>query len=308
MSMNKNPNVSIRRIGILEMASPDRERLALWNIFKHRLAELGYPESSDLEFQFRWAEGRQENLASAADDLVRMQVDVLVTAGTPAAAAASRATTDIPVIMATGVGLGTELTDGTKKRNANVTGISDLPPGLSAQRLSRLRQAIPGATTFAILADRANPSSPLAVRETKEAANGLELEVRDYWVAGPEQIGDALAAMAKDRVGGFIVAPGAMFFAKRHILADFALQHRLPAVSVRREYAEAGCVMAYGSPISENYRQAADFVSLALSGTKPADLPVHQPTAFEFVVNLKSAAAMGLTLPPSLLEGAEVIH
>jgi putative ABC transport system substrate-binding protein len=305
--MAKHPNISVRRIGILEMASPDQERLALWEIFKLRLADLGHAENADVKFEFRWADGRQQQLASAADDLVRTKVDVLVTAGTPAAAAASRATADIAVVMATGVGLGTTLIAGASKPNANVTGISDLPPGLSGERLQRLRQAVPDATVFAILADRANPSSPLAVRETEEAAKGSGITVRDYWVPGPDQIGDALAAMAKDDVGGFIVAPGAMFFAKRQTLASVALQHRLPAMSVRREYAEAGCLMAYGSPIRENYRQAADFVSLILNGTKPIDLPVYQPTEFEFVVNLKSASAMGLALPRSLLVAAETI-
>ena len=306
--MISNPNPAIRRIGILEMASPDRDRMALWDIFKRRLQDLGHTENVDVVFEFRWAEGRQERLATAAAELVSSKVNVLVTAGTPSAAAASHATTDIPVIMATGVGLGTQLTDGASKPNANVTGISDLPPGLSAERLKRLRQAIPDATALAILADRANPSSPLAVRETEAAAVGLPIAVNSYWVAGPEQFGEALAAMKNDGIGGFIVTPGAMFFAERRKLAALAREHRLPAMSVRREYAEAGCLMAYGAAIRENYRQAAVFVSLILNGTKPSDLPVDQPTEFEFVVNLTTAKAIGLTLPQSLLDGAEVIE
>jgi putative ABC transport system substrate-binding protein len=305
--MTKHPKFSVRRIGILEMASPDRDRLALWEIFKRRLQEQGHIENVDIAFEFRWAEGRQERLASAASELVSAKVDVLVTAGTPAAAAASEATTDIPIIMATGVGLGTELTDGARKLNANVTGISDLPSGLSARRLERLRQALPAATAVAMLADRANPSSPLAVRETEAAAKGSGITVLSYWVAGPEEIAETLAAVAKDGIGGFILAPGAMFFAKRKALAEAALHHRLSAMSVRREYAEAGCLMAYGSPILENYRQAAIFVSLILNGTKPTDLPVYEPTEFEFVVNLKTAAAIGLALPQSLLDAAETI-
>ena len=139
-------------------------------MFKHRLHELG---RADIAFEFRWAEGDTERLAAAAAELVGFKVDVLVTAGTPAAAAASRATSDIPIVMATGVGLGTQLTAGSERRNANVTGISDLPPGVSAKRLQLLREALPGAAALAILADRGNPSSPLAVRETQAAAQAL---------------------------------------------------------------------------------------------------------------------------------------
>jgi putative ABC transport system substrate-binding protein len=306
--MKNHINQSVRRIGILEMASPDRDRVALWDIFKQRLQDMGHSENADIVFEFRWAEGRQERLASAAAELVRSKVDVLVTAGTPAAAAASQATTDIPVIMATGVGLGTQLSIGANRPNANVTGISDLPPGLSAQRLQRLRQAVPSARALAILADYANPSSPLAVRETQAAAFGLAIAVHDYWVAGPEQFGETLAAMQNEGIGGFIVAPGAMFFANRQTLAMLASEHQLPAMSPRREYAEAGCLMAYGAPIRENYRQAAVYVSRILSGAKPADLPVEQPTEFEFVVNIKTASAIGLILPQSLLDDADVLE
>lgn len=306
--MNNHSNPSLRRIGILEMASPDPDRMALWDIFKRRLQDMGHKENADIAFEFRWAKGRQERLASAAAELVGSKVDVLVTAGTPAAAAASEATTDIPIIMATGVGLGTQLTKGASRPNANVTGISDLPPGLSSGRLQRLRQAVPAASALAILADCANPSSPLAVRETQAAAIELAIAVHDYWVTGPEQFGETLAVMKKEGIGGFVVAPGAMFFANRKTLAALACEHQLPAMSVRREYAEAGCLMAYGAPIRENYRQAAVYVSRVLNGTKPADLPVDQPTEFEFVVNLKTAAAIGLILPKSLLDDADTIE
>lgn len=306
--MNNQSSSSPRRIGILETASPDQDRLTLWEIFKRRLHDMGHTENADIVFEFRWAEGRHERLASAAAELVQSKVDVLVTSGTPAAAAASQATTDIPIIMATGVGLGTRLTDRASKLNANVTGISDLPAGLSAQRLERLRQVVPKATALAILADRSNPSSPLAVRETHAAAFGWAIAVRDYWVAGPEQFGEALAAMRNDGIGGFVVAPGAMFFAQRHTLAALAREHRLPVMSVRREYVEAGCLMAYGASILENYRQAAVYVSRILNGARAADIPVNQPTVFEFVVNLKTAEAIGLVVPQSLLDIADAIE
>jgi putative ABC transport system substrate-binding protein len=295
-----------RRIGVLEMAAPDPQRLALWDIFKHRLRELGYVEGKDITFEFRWAEGHDDRLADAAADLVGMKVDMLVTAGTPAAAAASRATTDIPIVMATGVGIGTQLGDGAQVRADNVTGISDLPPGVSAQRLKLLSEAVPDKS-LAILANRANPSSPLAVRETQEVAQALGMIVQDYWVLGPDNFGPALTAMRKDGVGGFVMAPGATFFAQREMLAALAIAHRLPAMAVRREYAEAGCLMAYGAPIRENYRQAAVYVSRILGGAKPASLQIDEPTEFEFVINTKTADALGLELPQATLTQAATI-
>jgi putative ABC transport system substrate-binding protein len=293
-----------QRIGILETAAPDRERLALWELFMRRLQELA---SVNVTFEFRWAEGQTDRLAAAAAELAGLNVDVLVTAGTPAAAAASRATSDIPIVMATGVCLGTELTAGSEQRRANVTGISDLPPGVSAKRLQLLRDAVPGATALAILADRGNPSSPLAVRETETAAQTLGIAVKGHWIERADQFGAALSSMKIDGIGGFVVAPGALFFAQRKALAALALEHCLPSMAARREYAEAGCLMAYGSPIGDNYRQAASYVAQILGGAKPAELAIGQPTEFDFVLNVKSAEALGLTLPQSLLVRAETI-
>lgn len=289
------------------MASPDADRLAYWDIFKRSLRELGHVEGEDVALEFRWADGLQERMASAAVALVASKIDVLVTAGTPAAAAAIQATADIPIIMATGVGLGTRLSDGEDKTHGNVTGISDLPPGVSARRLELLREALAPSAPLAILADRANPSSVLAVSETQDVARSLGVSVHDYWLEGPAQLGRVLSQMQRDGIGGFVIAPGAMFFAKRVALAALAREHRLASMSVRREYAEAGCLMAYGASLRENYRRAAIYVSRVLNGTNPADLPVDQPADFDFVLNLTTAKAIGLALPRSLLAGAETL-
>jgi ABC-type uncharacterized transport system substrate-binding protein len=300
-------NKERRRIGILEMASPDKDRLAYWDIFRHWLREYGHHEDRDIVLEFHWANGFQEQLAGAALELVHSKIDVIVTAGTPAAAAAIRATSNIPIIMATGVSVGTQLDERATATHDNVTGISDLPPGVSERRILLLRDAINAPVPLAFLADRSNPSSPLALRETQEAARSAGITVKDYWLAAPDQFDSTLAAMRNDGVGGFVIAPGAMFFAKRNELAASALKHRLPSMSVRREYAEAGCLMAYGSPLRENYRQAASIVSRVLSGTKPADIPVEEPTEFDFVINLATAQAVGLDVPHSLRERAETI-
>ena len=297
----------MKLIGILEIAAPDPDRLALWKIFERRLHELGYSEGSNMSLEFRWANGRTERLAAEAAALVDLKVDVLVTAGTPAAAAASRATSEIPIVMATGVGLGTQLTERAERRNTNVTGISDLPAGVSAKRLQLLREAAPDAAALAILADRGNPSSPLAFRETEAAAQSLGLAVRDYWIESADQFGSALSAMNADGIGGFVLAPGALFFAQRKTLAALAIGHRLASITARREYAEAGCLMAYGAPIRGNYLQAAGYVAQILDGAKPAELAVGQPTEFDFAINLKTAEALGLALPGALLVRAEKI-
>jgi putative ABC transport system substrate-binding protein len=300
----------VKRIGILETAAADPDRLALWGIFERRLHELGHAKGVDISFEFRWADGRTERLAAAAAELVGLPVDVLVTAGTPAAAAASRATPAIPIVMATGVGLrtdlGTQLTKGAGQRNANVTGISDLPPGVSEKRLQLLREAV-SSNALAILADRGNPSSPLALRETQAAAQSLGVSVKDYWIETASDFAAALAAMRSDNVAGFVMAPGALFFADRKKLAALAIERRLASITARREYAEAGCLMAYGAPIRDNYLQAAGYVAQILHGVKPAELAMAEPATFDFVVNLKSAAALRLTLPQTLLAGAEKV-
>lgn len=293
------------RIGVLETAAPDPERLALWEFFQRRLKELG---NASVSFEYRWAQGRTERLVPLAGELVKLGVNVVVTAGTPAAAAASRATSVIPIVMATGVGLGTQLTGGASKPNANVTGISDLPPGISEKRLQLLQAMIGKGAPLAILCDRGNPSSPLALTETQKAAQPLGITVKDYWIASADEFGKALAAMKADGVRGFVVAPGGLFFAQRAALGELAIANGLATIAPRREYADAGCLMAYGAPIRENYRQAASYVSRILQGVKPADLPVEEPTDFDFVINMAAAKALKLTVPQMLLAKAATVE
>lgn len=292
------------RIGVLETAAPDPQRLALWELFQRCLKELG---NTNTAYEFRWAQGRTERLAPLADELIRLGVDVMVTAGTPAAAAASRATAVIPVVMATGVALGTQLTDGAGKPNANVTGISDLPPGVSEKRLALLQTMIGQGAPLALLCDRGNPSSPLALSETQKAAQPLGIAVKDYWITSADEFGKVLAAMKADGLRGFVVAPGGLFFAQREALGEIAIANGLATIAPRREYTESGCLMTYGAPIHENYRQAASYVSRILRGVKPADLPVDEPTEFDFVINMTTAKALKLVVPPELLAKADTI-
>jgi putative tryptophan/tyrosine transport system substrate-binding protein len=290
-------------VGIIETGASDPTRIALWEQFKQRLRERGFVERQNISFEFRWAEGRQERLPDFASEFARLKVDVIVTAGTPAVVAASRATSNIPVVMA----IGTLPTTGSEKGPQNIVGVIDAPSGLSARRLELLREVIPTASSFAILADHGNPSSPPAVQETQEAAKSLKMNVRDYWVRGPDDFRAILATMKADGIEGFVIAPGAMFFAQRRQIAALAIENRLPSLSVRADYAEAGILITYGALIRENYRQAAMHVDQILRGAKPSDLPVYEPTEFEFVINLKTAKALNLTIPPAPLARAHAI-
>jgi putative ABC transport system substrate-binding protein len=291
----------IHRVGILETAAADAARVALWDIFKRRLQECGFVEGKTIDFEFRWADGRQERLADFASEFVRLKVDAIVTAGTPAVTAASRATAMIPIVMATG----TLPAPGNPANN--IVGVIDAPPGLGAKRLQLLREAVPAASRLAILADRGNPSSPPAVQETLAAAKSSNTIVRDYWIDGPDDIPIVVGTMKKDGIDGFVTAPGALFFAERRRIAKLAIEHRLATLSVRSNYAEAGMLMAYGSPIRENYRQAAMYVDQILRGAKPSELPVYEPSELELVINLGTAKALGLAIPPELVSRAQII-
>jgi putative ABC transport system substrate-binding protein len=170
-----------------------------------------------------------------------------------------------------------------------------------------LREACGPAAALAFLADRVNPSSPLAARETQEAASVTGFAVETYWVDSPEQIDPALRRMQADGKAGFILAPGAMFFTNRSAIAKMARDLRLGSISPRKEYADAGCLLAYGAPIVENYRQAATYVDRVLKGVKPADMPLDEPTKFDVVVNRTTADAIGLRLPATLLSKATTL-
>ena len=297
----------ISRIGILETSSPDPARLQLWDVFRRRLRELGHTEGRNVEFETRWAHGKPDRLPELAADLVQLKVDAVITAGTPAAFAAQRATTTIPIVMATGVSVGTGLNPSMSGSAANITGLSDLAPGLSAKRLELLRELVPGAARLAVLWDETNPSGALAVPEFQDAARILGVSLKVFGVRGLDYFDDALSAVTRDGAGGFVAVPSAMFFAGRKQLAKLALNYRLPAVFVRSEYAEAGGLAAYGCPIRDNYLRAAVYVDRILKGAQPADLPVEQPTKFELVINLATAKALGLAIPQPMLRRARQV-
>jgi putative ABC transport system substrate-binding protein len=297
----------VYRIGHLETGVM---RPLPWDAFRERLRELGYVEGQTVAFETRWAGGDLDRLPGLAAELVRLKADVIVTAGSPAARAAKNTTTSVPIVMATGgdpVGLG--LIASLSRPGGNVTGLTTLSRELSGKRLEMAREALPRVTRMGLLWHRTSEIDALTRRETEEAAQAVGMPLKAHGVAGPDELDQAFTAMVADRAGAVLVATSPMFFGQRRRLAELALKHRLPTMFAFREYAEAGGLMAYGPSYVELFQRAAGYVDKILRGAKPADLPVEQPTKFDLIINVKTAKALGLTIPPSVLaRTAEILQ
>jgi putative ABC transport system substrate-binding protein len=298
----------VPRIGLLDDSTPDHARLAWWDGFLGQMGELGYVEGRTVAFERRWARGEIKRLSGLTAELVGLNVDVIVTAGTPALVAAHAATTTIPIVMAPGgdpVELG--IVPSLARPGGNVTGVTSLTADVTAKRLGFLRELLPNRARIAVLWDPNSGGARIAIRETQATAGRLGLQVRAYGAGAPREFHHAFSAMAKDRVGGLNVATSPMFFTERQRIADLALKHGLPMMVGAREYVEAGALASYGPDYIDLFRRVAEYVDKILNGAKPADLPIEQPTRFQLVINLKTARALGLTIPQSLLLRADQV-
>ena len=292
----------VYRIGLLDHSAPDPARQAWWNAFRQRMRELGYVEGQNVSFEPRWAQGDTDRLSKLATELVGLKVDVIVTGGTNAAVAVKRATSTIPIVTATGsdpVGVG--LVASLRQPGGNVTGMTTLNSELAAKRLEFLRIVVPRAARIAILWDESGPGYRLAVQETEAAAKTAGFTIQSVPVRSPAGLEAAFATMVRGRAGALSIVPSPMFFPHLKRLAELAVKHRLPTVVGLREFVEAGGLVGYAADVPDLFRRAATFVDKILKGAKPGDLPVEQPTKFELVINLKTAKALGLTIPQSLL-------
>ncbi len=296
------------RIGLLDYGAPDPTRVAWWKVFRERLRELGYVEGQSVVFEPRWGNGDVGRLQSLAAELINARVDIIVTAGSETALAAKRATSSIPIVTATGadpVELG--LVAGLARPGGNVTGLTSIQSELAAKRLELLKQLIPRASRVAMLSDPNNHASALSVRDTEAGAKALGIALQSVAVRSPKEFDIAFSAIDRDRTGAVILVPSPAFFGDRRRIADLAVAHRLPMMVSSRDYAEAGGLLSYGTDYRDLFRRAASYVDRILKGAKPADLPVEQPTKFELVINLKTAKALGLTIPQSLLLRADEV-
>jgi putative ABC transport system substrate-binding protein len=297
----------VARVGLLDPAVSNMLGEPLWDAFRRRLHELGYREGDNLIIEFRSGHGSADVPAAAAE-LVRANVDVIVARSTPGAIAARRATRTIPIVLTNSADpVGSGLVSSLAHPGGNVTGLMTLSAELSTKRLEMLKEIVPTARRVAVLWDETNVGFAVAVRDTESAAHSLRLQTAVFGVRHADDIGRAMNAMPSQQVEALIVMQGPVLFAERARVVRLAAAHRLPAAYTQREWIESGGLVAYGSNLVDLFARAANFVVKILKGAKPEDLPVEQPTKFELVINLKTAKALGLTVPPSLLARADQV-
>ncbi len=277
--------------------------------FRQGLRDLGWVEGQNIVIEYRSAEGQFDRLPALAAELVRLKVDVIVATPTPAALAAKSATGTIPIVgasLADPVGLG--LIPSLARPAGNITGLSySVGADIFGKDLELLREAVPKVQRVAVLSNPDGPTQPLIMNNIKSAARSLGLQLLPVGARGPAEFDGAFATMARERAGALFVVTDPAYIAHRARLVDLAAKNRLPSMFTQRADAEAGGLMSYGPSFAAMYRRAAYYVDKILKGAKPADLPVEQPTKFELVINLKTANALGLAIPPSLLARADEV-
>ena len=276
--------------------------------FREGLRELGYTEGKNLTIEYRFAEGRVERLAHLAVELVGLPVNAIVVTSVQAAIAAKRATATIPIVMVTVSNpVGTGLITSLAKPGGNVTGVSSAQEDISAKWLGLLREVVPRASQIGYLDDLNSPTVQILLKHIQAAGRTLGVSVQVFSVTKPDAVEPQLTAMSRARVQGIVVGPTPVPRTRQKEIVEFAARNRLPAIYGGRDYVDAGGLMSYNPSRSAMGRQGAIYVGKILKGAKPADLPVEQPTKIEFVINLKAAKALGLTIPPSVLLRADQI-
>ena len=291
------PQIGVLRIGPPSDASADTLRKAL--------RDLGYVEGRNILIADRSAEGRLERLTDLAADLVRLKVDVIIAGGVAATRAAREATATIPIVMLATDPLGAGLVTSLARPGGNITGVATLESELGAKRLELLKEAFPKASRVAVLYDPT--TSPTVLKEVEDAGARMKLQLQVIEVRTPEDLAPAFRKTKGWRAAALMVLASPFFSSQRLRIASLAMEHRLPITVPHRAYAEAGGLMSYGPDFRDLSRRAAVFVDKILKGAKPADLPIEQPTKFELVINLKTARALGLTIPQSLLGRADEV-
>ncbi len=304
----------VARIGCLVTGSLESpETRVMLDAFRQGLRERGYVEGQNIVIEYRSADGSIERFPRLADELAGLKLDLILAVNTPAARAVQHETTTTPIVV---VAMGDPVADGLVASLAhpggNITGLTFLGPELASKRLGLLKQALPNASRVAALwhpGAFGERTTRDMLQATDAAARTLAVELQLVEVRGPDEFDRAFSAMTRNRADALIVLPSTMLFNERKHIVDLATKHRLPSISMAREFAQLGGLMAYGASITDLQRRSATYVDKILKGAKPADLPVEQPTKFEFVINLKTAKALGLTISESfLLLADEVIE
>ncbi len=306
LAAEAQPAKTVPRIGFL-MADPISARAHTLEAFREGLRELGYNEGQNIALEVRSAEGKRDRLATLASELVTRKVDVIVTSTTPAIQAAKQSTKTIPIVAISADPVGTGFAASLARPAGNVTGLSIVVgPEMSGKQLELVTQTLPKVKRVAFVWDPANPAMTLRFKEVETAARTLGLGIESLEVRSPNELESALESATSKRAGALIVPPP-IAIAYRKQIVDLAAKHRLPVVYEDRESVGHGGLMSYGANFPDLWRRAATYVDKILKGANPADLPVEQPTKFELVINLKAAKALGLTIPPSLLQRADQV-
>ncbi|HSE89382.1 MAG TPA: ABC transporter substrate-binding protein [Candidatus Binatia bacterium] len=295
----------VSQIGYLAPASPSAMSARVES-FREGLRELGYVEGKNIIIEYRYAEEKLDRLPALAAELLRLKVDIIVTGGPTSTRAAKEATVTIPIVMTQDPDpVGNGFIASLARPGGNITGLSNLVSDLSGKQLELLKEAIPKLSRVAVLGTSTIPGHPQLLREVKLSAEAFRVKLQYLDVLGPKDIGPAFRAAGKGRAGALLVLASPVFFSQRPQIAELAAKSRLPAIYINLEYVEAGGLMSYGASITDNYRRAATYVDKILKGAKAADLPVEQPKKFEFIINLKAAKQIGLTIPPNVLARAD---
>jgi len=301
-------SAKVYRLGYLSLGSSTASYTRPIDAFRQGLRDLGWVEGRNIVIEYRWAEGRIDRLPVLAKELVQLKVDVIAAGPTPAAIAARDATRAIPIVgisLAEPVAVG--LIRSLARPGGNVTGTTyGVDTGIFGKQLELLKDVAPKAARVAVLTNLANsPSQPLIFDSIKATARSLGLQLQVLEARAPGEFDRAFAAMVSEGAGALHLPGDPMHFLHRARLADLALKNRLPSMSTQWQWTEAGGLMSYGPSVPDMYRRSATYVDKILKGAKPADLPVEQPTKFELVINLRTAKALGLTIPPSVLARAD---
>jgi putative ABC transport system substrate-binding protein len=299
------PAPSVPRLGVLAPNSRT-DFLRFLEALRQGLRELGYAEGQNIAIEFRWAEGKYDRLPGLAVELVRLKVNIIVAWTPPAVQAAQQATGTIPIVMsgvADPVAMG--FVASLARPGGNITGLSSIQSDLVGKRLEVLKEVVPQVSLVALLGNPANPNYAPLVRQAQDASRVLGIRLQSMEARDPSEIDNAFAAITTARGGAVLVIGDPMFLEHRTRIAEHAVRRRLPTMAGASEFAEAGGLLAYGPSLSEGIRRMATYVDKILKGAKAADLPIEQPEKFGLVINLKTAKALGLTIPPSLLARAD---
>ncbi len=301
----QSPSAKMARIGYVSIRSSPSH---LDEAFRQGLRELGYVEGQNISVEYRWADWKLDRASAFAADLVRLKVDLIVaTGGNALVVAVKKAVKSTPVVFSSSDPVRVGIVPRLDRPGGSLTGVNLLTTELNMKRLEILTASVPGVSRVAVLVDPSVPIVASLVRDVQDAARSLRVNIQVVEARNAREIDQAFAAMARERAGALLVLAHPLFLTEREHIVTLAAKSRLPGIYEQREFAEAGGLLSYGANFADMYRRLATYVDKILKGVKPGDLPVEQPSKFELVINLKTAKALGLTIPPALLQRADQV-